>query len=94
MCEANTKFLPENAYKTLQAEEKYEPLVPAEARLRELTARSIVCYSMDCRKIQEGLGWKPTTPLEEGLRWTIEWYKANSHWLADARDGEYRRYYE
>jgi putative OPT family oligopeptide transporter len=41
MSELNTKSLPENAYKPLSAGEKYQPVVPAEARLPELTARSI-----------------------------------------------------
>lgn len=41
MSEINTKSLPENAYKTLSAQEKYEPLIPAEAQVPELTARSI-----------------------------------------------------
>jgi putative OPT family oligopeptide transporter len=41
MSEINTKSLPENAYKTLNGQEKYEPLVPAEAHMPELTARSL-----------------------------------------------------
>ncbi len=41
MSEINTKSLPENAYKTLQAEEQYEPLIPAGAKLPELTPRAI-----------------------------------------------------
>ncbi|HYA61861.1 MAG TPA: oligopeptide transporter, OPT family [Candidatus Sulfotelmatobacter sp.] len=41
MSELNTKSLPENAYKPLSTGEKYQPVVPAEARLPELTARSI-----------------------------------------------------
>jgi putative OPT family oligopeptide transporter len=41
MSELNTKSLPENAYKPLATGEKYEPVVPAETRLPELTARSI-----------------------------------------------------
>ena len=27
-----------------------------------------------------GLGWKPQTPWMDGLRKTIEWYKANEWW--------------
>ena len=41
MSELNTKSLPENAYKPLSTGEKYQPVVPAETRLPELTARSI-----------------------------------------------------
>jgi dTDP-glucose 4,6-dehydratase len=51
-------------------------------------------YSVDCRKIEKELGWKPMVSLEEGLWQTIEWYKTNSHWLAAVRDGEYLQYYE
>ena len=41
MGELNTKSLPENAYRNLQAGESYRPMVPAEAILPELTTRSI-----------------------------------------------------
>jgi putative OPT family oligopeptide transporter len=41
MSELNTKSLPENAYKPLAAGESYQPIVPADSRLPELTSRSI-----------------------------------------------------
>jgi dTDP-glucose 4,6-dehydratase len=51
-------------------------------------------YALNCEKIERELGWKATIPLEEGLRQTIDWYKAHSQWVADVRGGEYRKYYE
>jgi len=42
MSELNTKSLPENAYRKLNAGEIYRPIVPADARLPELTTRSIL----------------------------------------------------
>jgi dTDP-glucose 4,6-dehydratase len=51
-------------------------------------------YAVDCSLIQQELGWKPAIPLEEGLRATAAWYAANAGWVAHARSGEYRRYYE
>ncbi|MEM3596553.1 MAG: dTDP-glucose 4,6-dehydratase [Candidatus Bathyarchaeia archaeon] len=36
-------------------------------------------YSLDVSKIEK-LGWKPKTRFEEGIRKTIEWYKANEWW--------------
>jgi dTDP-glucose 4,6-dehydratase len=36
-------------------------------------------YAMRGDKVL-GLGWKPQTPWMEGLRKTIEWYKANEWW--------------
>jgi dTDP-glucose 4,6-dehydratase len=51
-------------------------------------------YALDCRKITRELGWSPCIPLEEGLKQTVEWYKANGQWLAEIRKGEYRSYYE
>ena len=51
-------------------------------------------YALECSKMNRELGWSPRIPLEEGLKKTVEWYKANSAWLAEIRKGEYRSYYE
>jgi len=37
-------------------------------------------YSVSFSKIKNELGWKPKKPFEEGLRETVEWYKANEKW--------------
>jgi dTDP-glucose 4,6-dehydratase len=51
-------------------------------------------YALDCKKIETEIGWKPAIGLDEGLRQTIAWYKANPEWLAGVRGGEYQSYYE
>lgn len=51
-------------------------------------------YALDSSKIQRELAWKPLVPFEDGIRRTIDWYRANSSWLAHARSGEYRSYYD
>jgi dTDP-glucose 4,6-dehydratase len=51
-------------------------------------------YALDSSKIRRELGWNPLISFEDGIRKTIEWYRANSEWLAHARSGEYRTYYE
>jgi dTDP-glucose 4,6-dehydratase len=51
-------------------------------------------YALDSSKIRRELGWSPLVSFEEGIRKTIEWYRANSEWLDHARSGEYRSYYE
>jgi dTDP-glucose 4,6-dehydratase len=51
-------------------------------------------YSLDSRKIRSTIGWEPQVIFEEGVRRTIEWYRANSAWLEQARSGKYREYYE
>jgi dTDP-glucose 4,6-dehydratase len=42
-------------------------------------------YAIDCTKVEKELGWLPATPFDEGLRQTVEWYKANSSWVAKLR---------
>jgi dTDP-glucose 4,6-dehydratase len=49
-------------------------------------------YAMISAKIERDLGWKPQIPLDEGLRQTVDWYKANQDWLAKIRSGEYRTF--
>jgi dTDP-glucose 4,6-dehydratase len=51
-------------------------------------------YALRCEKMKNELGWEPRIPLEDGLRRTIDWYKANAPWLEEIRGGEYRSYYE
>ena len=50
-------------------------------------------YSVDDTKLR-GLGWAPTTSLEDGLRTTVDWYRENRGWWEPIKSGDYRRYYE
>lgn len=44
----------------------------------DLTKPSIkTSLYLDCRKAEEELGWTPKTPLEEGIRVTLDWWRNN-----------------
>jgi len=47
-------------------------------------------YAIDCSKLMEKLGWRPSIPFESGLAKTVDWYLENSDWVARVRDGSYK----
>ena len=51
-------------------------------------------YALSSEKLMRETGWQPLMDFEIGLARTIEWYRANSAWVARVRSGEYRTYYE
>jgi dTDP-glucose 4,6-dehydratase len=51
-------------------------------------------YALSCDKIGRDLGWEPSITLDDGLRQTVQWYRANNDWVERIRAGEYRSYYE
>ena len=51
-------------------------------------------YAIDCAKAERELGWSPRVPFERGLAETIDWFKANTAWVAAIRTKEYMSYYE
>lgn len=51
-------------------------------------------YSLNCSKIRAELGWKPDTPLEEGISQTVDWYIAHKSWWQKVKSGEYLEYYQ
>jgi dTDP-glucose 4,6-dehydratase len=51
-------------------------------------------YAITTEKLQKTTGWQAQIPFEQGLRDTIDWYRANTEWTARVKSGEYRSYYE
>jgi len=51
-------------------------------------------YALSSEKLMRETGWRPLTNFETGLAETIDWYRANSAWVAGVRSGAYLTYYE
>ena len=43
-------------------------------------------YLLDASKIRSELGWSPAIGFEDGLRATVEWYRANRAWWEPLRE--------
>lgn len=50
-------------------------------------------YAVDYSKIEK-LGWRPEMTIEEGLAWTVEWYKNNEDWWKPIKSGEFLDFYK
>jgi dTDP-glucose 4,6-dehydratase len=50
-------------------------------------------YAIDSTRMETQLQWRPGILFKDGLRETIDWYRANSDWVAHVRSGEYMTYY-
>jgi dTDP-glucose 4,6-dehydratase len=51
-------------------------------------------YALTSAKLMGETGWAPEMNFDQGLRETIDWYKANPEWVAHVRSGDYRKFYE
>ena len=51
-------------------------------------------YAIDASKIQRELGWTPEETFETGIRKTVEWYLANTEWVAHVKSGSYQNWLE
>lgn len=50
-------------------------------------------YALSSAKLERETGWQPRVPFEEGLAFTIDWYRRNSGWVSRVVSGEYQDYY-
>jgi dTDP-glucose 4,6-dehydratase len=48
-------------------------------------------YANDFRKLQDELGWYPTTDFKVGLERTVDWYLTNRNWCAEITAKKYAR---
>jgi CDP-glucose 4,6-dehydratase len=54
-----------------------EEQLPPKVLLRTKIEREIDAQYLSAEKVYQTIGWKPEVDLNEGLRRTIEWYRAN-----------------
>jgi dTDP-glucose 4,6-dehydratase len=51
-------------------------------------------YSVDITKIKGELQWTPSTPFQEGIERTVEWYRSNRKWWDAIKTGAYLEFYK
>ena len=51
-------------------------------------------YAISHEKLTRELGWQPQVSFDDGLRRTVEWYRANEGWWKEIKSGEYLEYYK
>jgi dTDP-glucose 4,6-dehydratase len=51
-------------------------------------------YAVDCSKLSRRTGWCPQVSFEEGVRETVDWYKAHEEWWRPLKSGEFLEYYK
>jgi len=49
-------------------------------------------YAMDCAKLENELGWRPSETFESGIRKTVSWYLEHSDWVQNIVSGEYEKW--
>jgi len=47
-------------------------------------------YAIDCSKLMDGTGWRPSVDFETGLQRTVDWYLENNTWVERVLDGSYQ----
>ena len=51
-------------------------------------------YAVDTTRIERATGWAPRISFADGIRQTVDWYRANEGWWRPVKEGEFRAYYE
>ncbi len=51
-------------------------------------------YAVDSGKLTRLTGWSPRVAFADGMRDTVDWYRANQSWWRPIKEGEFRAYYE
>ena len=51
-------------------------------------------YAVDSGKLARLTGWAPRVGFGDGIRETVDWFRANQAWWRPIKEGEFRAYYE
>jgi dTDP-glucose 4,6-dehydratase len=47
-------------------------------------------YAIDCNKLMNETGWRPSVDFEAGLQRTVDWYLEHENWIKRVQDGGYQ----